>query len=134
MTPCDTRPCPVCEKPFSPRSSTTKPRTTCSKKCSDRRHKLVKTGRMAPRTQRPWDALADAPARAEELGPPHPLLLPPEEAARQQAAQDRRMRQAWADGVPYPELVERFGYRVQEVLRQEERQLRPGACLALGAA
>jgi hypothetical protein len=126
MTPCDTRPCPICRKPFSPTADTRKPRRACSEGCTTKLRKRVAAGLMerpAPVTR--LDALPDAPAREEEMGPPWPLLTPPDVQERERAAFERRVLQAWADGTTYEGILERFGHVGAWVLRTAQVE-RPG--------
>jgi hypothetical protein len=68
----------------------------------------------------------------EALGPEWPLLLPPEEAHRQQAALEKRIREAVADGAPREALEERFGHVVSWHLERMGLRLRPHGGYPLG--
>lgn len=134
MTPCDTRPCPVCGQPFSPTAGTYKRRSTCSDSCHNKRRKRMERGTWheAPRALTRWEALPDSPPREAEMGPPHPLLLPPDVERQEREALERRVLDAWEAGCTAEAMAERFGYLAGRILarrgiaRTNEKRLPAG--------
>lgn len=69
-----------------------------------------------------------------DMGPAHPLLLPPEVERRERARLEARILQAWRDGVSAEALAERFGATAKSVLcaLRLERPKSFGLSLPLG--
>jgi hypothetical protein len=109
--------CRRCTAPLPPREPGR--RGPHQQVCADCRRGDNARARQRHRERARSGAAERGPYRPKEaLGPEWPLLLPPKEAHRQQAALERRLREAVADGASRDVLEERFGAATRYLLER----------------
>lgn len=110
--------CERCLNPVQP------PRRVCNA-CLQAAHNRRRRARYVRAMERP-------PQEAD-MGPPWPLLLPPDAEAREKARLQARIREAFADGLSEEDMVERFGHRALYLARVEGICRPAGKRMAFGS-